>query len=94
MRIADALPARPVPGRLHHAGTRRPGDRATTSDAAARGAASCFWMTRSSDAHVRSVFRLGASGYWTKHATFDEIVAAVAERSRVNGRSARRSRSI
>ena len=29
-------------------------------------------------AHVRSVLRLGASGYWTKHATFDEIAAAVA----------------
>jgi two-component system, NarL family, invasion response regulator UvrY len=29
--------------------------------------------------HVRSVLRLGASGYWTKHATFDEIAVAVAD---------------
>jgi len=28
-------------------------------------------------AHIRSALRLGAQGYWTKHATFDEILAAV-----------------
>jgi len=28
-------------------------------------------------AHIRSALRLGAHGYWTKHATFDEILAAV-----------------
>jgi two-component system, NarL family, response regulator NreC len=28
-------------------------------------------------AHIRSALRAGALGYWTKHATFDEIAAAV-----------------
>jgi len=30
-----------------------------------------------SQAHVRSALRVGARGYWTKHATFDQILAAV-----------------
>ncbi|MBN2216864.1 MAG: response regulator transcription factor [Pirellulales bacterium] len=28
-------------------------------------------------AHIRSALRVGAQGYWTKHATFDQILAAV-----------------
>ena len=28
-------------------------------------------------AHIRSALRAGALGYWTKHATFDEIIVAV-----------------
>jgi DNA-binding NarL/FixJ family response regulator len=27
--------------------------------------------------HIRAAVRVGAQGYWTKHATFDEILAAV-----------------
>ena len=30
-------------------------------------------------AHLRYALRLGASGYWTKHATFDQIVTAVCQ---------------